>query len=424
MYRILKVFVLLLMLFFSYQLDVRATIVPCNVYENSDGQKVNVSLTWDTDKEFDSKSNPVLDINGVKNTDKLNQFIFKWGQTANLTEAAEIDEKLYEDVLKTYACNDKMYVCAYFENSCRSVIGGLAFDGYEALIHGIASGDWNGAAEKVDIGESTLTYMVLTEQEYNEYKKYEGGKTYYLGHDEVEDMMSDGYEPWKLEGIRSLFTYISGATGIGDASAYAYKDIKCEKVYYKGSYIGVNINCGRLISGFVEYQGNVASYLECGKDDVVCKADAITELNNTESKLKAECSSVEKNLDYENDQVECLDACFKLNDTLNDYRKGTDLGDVDSSKLNQCGISDKIVNFISKVVKWIKYIAPVIVIILGILDFIKAIASSSEDEMKKTQGRFIKRVLAAAILFLVPFIIQFILEAFHLVNNNPFCSLF
>ena len=59
--------------------------------------------------------------------------------------------------------------------------------------------------------------------------------------------------------------------------------------------------------------------------------------------------------------------------------------------------------------KWIKYIAPVLVIVLGILDFIKAIGSDKDDEMKKAQGRFMRRLIAAAIIFLVPFIIEFIL---------------
>ena len=79
------------------------------------------------------------------------------------------------------------------------------------------------------------------------------------------------------------------------------------------------------------------------------------------------------------------------------------------------------------VLKWAKYIAPALVIILSMLDFIKAIASQSDDEMKKAQGKFVKRLIVAALLFLLPFIINFMLKTFGIYNskrdvNNLFSS--
>ena len=75
-----------------------------------------------------------------------------------------------------------------------------------------------------------------------------------------------------------------------------------------------------------------------------------------------------------------------------------------------CGFSEKLIIYIANIVKWAKYIVPVIVIVLGILDFIKAIAADKEDEMKKAQGKFIKRLIAAALIFIIPFIIEFVLN--------------
>ena len=59
-----------------------------------------------------------------------------------------------------------------------------------------------------------------------------------------------------------------------------------------------------------------------------------------------------------------------------------------------------------------------------ILDFIKAIASESDDEMKKVSARFAKRLIAAALIFIIPFILDFILRMFNigLDAENPFCS--
>ena len=52
---------------------------------------------------------------------------------------------------------------------------------------------------------------------------------------------------------------------------------------------------------------------------------------------------------------------------------------------------------------------PVLVIVLGILDFIKAIGADKEDEMKKAQKNFIIRLIAAALVFIIPLILEFIL---------------
>lgn len=49
----------------------------------------------------------------------------------------------------------------------------------------------------------------------------------------------------------------------------------------------------------------------------------------------------------------------------------------------------------------IQVITPVILIIFGLIDLVKGIASSKEDEIKKGQQAFIKRLVSAVILFFV-----------------------
>ena len=88
-----------------------------------------------------------------------------------------------------------------------------------------------------------------------------------------------------------------------------------------------------------------------------------------------------------------------------------------------CNVSDKLINWIANIIRWVRYLAPVLVIILGILDFIKAIASQSEDEMKKVQKRFVIRLIVAALFFLIPFILEFALKAFNLLSEDPYCGL-
>lgn len=76
---------------------------------------------------------------------------------------------------------------------------------------------------------------------------------------------------------------------------------------------------------------------------------------------------------------------------------------------------------IHKIINFIKIIVPIILIILGLIDYSKAVMSGSEDEMKKNTARFIKRTISAIIVFFVIAIVQF---AFNILGNNDTFSCF
>ena len=104
----------------------------------------------------------------------------------------------------------------------------------------------------------------------------------------------------------------------------------------------------------------------------------------------------------------CVGNCLTFEKKINDLKVnyGIDNGTDDG----ECGLSNVLLIWILNIVKWVKYIIPVIVILMGILDFIRAVATDKDDGMKKAQGRFVKRLIAAALIFVVPFILEFILE--------------
>jgi len=60
----------------------------------------------------------------------------------------------------------------------------------------------------------------------------------------------------------------------------------------------------------------------------------------------------------------------------------------------------------------IKVLAPILLIGLSSLDYIKAITSKDADELKKANDRFVKRLIAAVALFLLPFILDFVFDIF------------
>ena len=68
---------------------------------------------------------------------------------------------------------------------------------------------------------------------------------------------------------------------------------------------------------------------------------------------------------------------------------------------NVSGIAAKIPELTSFCITMIQIAVPVVLVIVGSLDFFKAITSQKEDEMKKSQHIFMKRLILAAIIFFV-----------------------
>lgn len=64
-------------------------------------------------------------------------------------------------------------------------------------------------------------------------------------------------------------------------------------------------------------------------------------------------------------------------------------------------IEPEIANFIHNIITTLKILVPVLLVIFGMLDFGKGIISSKEEEIKKGQNTFIKRLIAALFVFLM-----------------------
>lgn len=73
-------------------------------------------------------------------------------------------------------------------------------------------------------------------------------------------------------------------------------------------------------------------------------------------------------------------------------------------------IPDKIANMIALAVNAIQVVVPILLIIWGMLDLGKAVIAQKEDEIKKGQQTFIKRLIAAAIVFFVVTIVKLLLS--------------
>ncbi len=65
---------------------------------------------------------------------------------------------------------------------------------------------------------------------------------------------------------------------------------------------------------------------------------------------------------------------------------------------------------VSMVVLLIKIAVPILLIIFGMLDLGKAVVAAKEDEIKKGQQMFIKRLITAVIVFFVIQVVQIIIR--------------
>lgn len=100
---------------------------------------------------------------------------------------------------------------------------------------------------------------------------------------------------------------------------------------------------------------------------------------------------------------------------------GVDYGEYDCSYF----LSPRLIDWLDKAYLVLEIGAGIAVIVLGMLDFSKAVTSGEDNAMKKAWQSFIKRVIALGCLILLPFLVEFILDLINipgLTNKNPLCK--
>ena len=91
------------------------------------------------------------------------------------------------------------------------------------------------------------------------------------------------------------------------------------------------------------------------------------------------------------------------------------------------GVNSDTVKMLSNAIKIIRLGAPILIIILGITDFLKILFSGEEKDFKESFNKFVKRLIAGVILIFIPYILQLIVslsgvEAQYGIDNF-FCSI-
>ena len=94
----------------------------------------------------------------------------------------------------------------------------------------------------------------------------------------------------------------------------------------------------------------------------------------------------------------------------------------ESIKYKSCGGINRIPKFLptltTSLYKTIKFLVPLLLIVMGIKDFVQAMISKDENTMKEQQKKFIKRIIAAVVIFFLLSLVQFFIRLANADNKE------
>lgn len=131
--------------------------------------------------------------------------------------------------------------------------------------------------------------------------------------------------------------------------------------------------------------------------------DGWTEIISKELTLSSKKFSLSSDCDT---NTFCSDKMYKLK------VKSSDDDNFQQRDYDSCDelIGSSTKELINNIMKWIRIAVPLLLIALGIFDFSKATFSSKEEDIKKNREIFIKRIVAAVLVFLAPILVNLILD--------------
>lgn len=70
---------------------------------------------------------------------------------------------------------------------------------------------------------------------------------------------------------------------------------------------------------------------------------------------------------------------------------------------------------VNQILTYVRIIVPILIILLGSLDFAKAVLQGKEEEMKKIQKKFLMRIVAGIAVFFAPVIVNLVMSLAEIV---------
>ena len=407
-------FLLFIISFIIPTVTVYAKKITCN-YDNS-----NLEIVYETD----DNSYKVTYGDIVAGSYKTNIIIAKWGASQSV-ENIYLDQSYINYLSQNYACPTEVHIGMLTVSSVSTPGVYSLAELVNQIIFPTDIKEYGDAWALMDI--NSKTFFVVDDITYSrEYAKYVGGYLELIGSDSAKkgiaacqlDIPIIGEVAEVVCGLGRLAFDATLGEGLTLGSYKITSDLGIAK--YIGPYVPINTNCDSLDVSLLEHQKYIADYKNCGSNNT-CKVDNLNKINDIEGKLKNLCNAYLQNYNYNGGQEYCISSCLNLSEMLNSQKKDTDLYEEQTD--GQCGFSQNLAGWLLNILRIGKYIVPALVIILSIIDFLKAIGADKDDEMKKAQSRFVKRLIAAALIFIVPFIIEFVLDKAGFGNYIDGCGI-
>lgn len=104
----------------------------------------------------------------------------------------------------------------------------------------------------------------------------------------------------------------------------------------------------------------------------------------------------------------------------------------DSENIDTCSKlfsqnSDALIEEIKNIVAIMRILVPIIIIGMGIVDMIQGVFSSDEQQMKKAQSKFMKRLIIGVAFFMIPSVLKVLLtigsKAWPDIISSDFCGI-
>lgn len=64
-----------------------------------------------------------------------------------------------------------------------------------------------------------------------------------------------------------------------------------------------------------------------------------------------------------------------------------------------------------QILNWVRMLIPIVIILLSSMDFFKAVFANEDDAMKKAYGKLVKRLMIAAIIFIIPTLLKWLINS-------------
>lgn len=96
--------------------------------------------------------------------------------------------------------------------------------------------------------------------------------------------------------------------------------------------------------------------------------------------------------------------------------KGDDISNIDCKSLFDSKTGEySLRELVNEVLQYPRIIVPILIIVLGTLDLARAVIAAKEDDMKKAQAKFVKRVILGVAFFFIPLFVNIIMDLADIV---------